>query len=332
MSTPETIVVTTSSLAAPAMDILKARDLRLIFLPISTSPAKLTEMLARENPVGIISRAIGLDAAAISAAPALRVISKYGVGYDNVDIHAARARNVPVLITRGANSQSVAEMAIGHMIGLARNFRILDREVRGGQWIRTIDRGMELSGLTLGIVGYGAIGRRVARIAEAIGMKVKIHDPFINDTEVPASISRLPTLEQLLECADVLSLHCPLTEDTRELINAERLSRLKRGAIVINTARGEVVDDSAMAAALSRGDLWGYAADTFSVEPPNPDNPLLGLDNTVLTPHCGAATRAAADRVAEAVARNLILGLDGKGWDSDDVVNRLPQTPSSRAT
>jgi D-3-phosphoglycerate dehydrogenase len=325
MSAPETVVVTTSSLAAPAMELLNARGLRLIFLPISTSPGELTEILARENPHGIISRAIGLDASAISAAPALKVISKYGVGYDNVDIEAARARDVPVLITRGANSQSVAEMAIGHMISLARNFRILDREVRAGQWIRTIDRGLELAGLTLGIVGYGAIGRRVARIAEAIGMKVHIYDPFVAASSVPSSICRQATLEQLLECANVLSLHCPLTHETRNLLDADRLSRLQPGALVINTARGEVVDDEAMADALRRGHLWGYAADTFSVEPPLHDNPLLGLDNTQLTPHCGAATRSAANRVAEAVTRNLLLGLDGKGWESEDVVNRTPQ-------
>lgn len=323
MGTQETVVVTTSSLAAPAMELLNKRGVRLVFTPISTSPAELSDILARENPDGIISRAIGLDAAAISAAPALKVISKYGVGYDNVDIAAARARNVPVLITRGANSQSVAEMAIGHMIGLARNFRVLDREVRTGQWIRTIDRGMELSDLTLGIVGYGAIGRRVARIAEAIGMTIAVYDPYVAAADLPSTINRTSSVEQLLQTADVLSLHCPLNDDTRNLLNEDRLALLKRGALVINTARGEVVDEDAMAAALRNGSLWGYATDTYSVEPPNPDNPLLGLDNTVLTSHCGAATKAAADRVAKAVAHNLILGLDGKGWDSEDVVNRF---------
>lgn len=322
MATQETVVVTTASLAAPAMELLNKRGVRLIFLPISTSPEELTKVLGRENPDGIISRAIGLDAAAISAAPALKVISKYGVGYDNVDIAAARARNVPVLITRGANSQSVAEMAIGHMIGLARNFRILDREVRAGQWIRTIDRGMELSGQTLGIVGYGAIGQRVANIALAIGMTVLVYDPYVAAADMPDTVSRASSLEQILQAADVLSLHCPLNEDTRDLLNTSSLALLKRGALVVNTARGEVVDEHAMAAALRRGDLWGYATDTFSVEPPSPDNPLVGVDNTVLTSHCGAATKAAADRVAKAVAHNLILGLDGKGWDSEDVVNR----------
>lgn len=316
------MLVTTSSLSKPALDILKARGLRVLFLPVSTSPTKVAEVCALENPVGIISRAIELGAPAISAAPALKVIAKYGVGYDNIDIEAARSRNIPVLITRGANSQSVAEMTVGHMIALARNSLTLDREVRSGLWIRSVDRGVELAGLSLGIVGYGSIGRRVGSIAEAIGMTLFIYDPFISDCDMPATAFRKSTLEQLLESADVISLHCPLTKETRNIINSERLAKVKRGALIVNTARGEIVDEEAIATALRRGDLGGYAADTFAVEPPMPNGQLFALENTLFTPHCGAATRAAASRVAEAAARNLILGIDGDAWGSLDVVNR----------
>ena len=319
MSDTRSIVITTPNLAPAAMHVLERLGARLVFLPLSTRPQELAQILARENPHGIISRAIAIDARAIDAAPNLRVISKYGVGYDNLDIAHAARRGIPVLVTRGANSQSVAELTIGLMISLARDLRTLDREVRAGRWIRTIDRGMELSGRVLALVGYGAIGRRVGGIAAALGMQVHAYDPYI---DAAPGITLAPDLDALLARADVLSLHCPLSAETRRLLDAGRLARLKTGALVVNTARGEIVDDEAMVAAVETGHVGGYAADTYSTEPPGAGHPLLKLERAVFTPHCGAATAAAAERVALAAANNLVLGLEGRGWQSEDVVNR----------
>lgn len=323
MSARQTIVVTTPTLDPAAMEVLERLDARLVFLPLSTRPQELAEILARENPDGIISRAIAIDAQAIDAAPNLRVISKYGVGYDNLDIAHAARKDIPVLITRGANSQSVAELAIGMMIGLARDMRMLDHEVRSGQWIRTIDRGMELAGRILAIVGYGAIGSKVARVAIALGMRVHVYDPYVDAATLPPEIIQATDLDDLLAQADVVSLHCPLTPLTRNLLDAVRLARLKSGVLVINTARGEIIDNDAMVAAIESGHIRGYAADTYAPEPPDANHPLLKLERAIFTPHCGAATGAAAARVARAVATNLILGLEGHGWQSEDVVNRM---------
>lgn len=322
MNIRQTIVITTPQLHPAAMEVLDKLDARLVFMPLSTPPEKLVDILARENPHGIISRAIAMDARAIDAAPNLRVISKYGVGYDNLDVAHAARRGIPVLITRGANSQSVAELAIGLMIALAREIRTLDREVRSGQWIRTIDRGMELAGRTLAIIGYGAIGRKVALIAVALGMKVHAYDPHIDAATLAPMITLATDLEALLAQADVVSLHCPLTAETRNLLDAGRLARLKAGALVINTARGETINEDAMVAAIESGHIGGYAADTYSVEPPSPNHPLLQLNRAIFTSHCGAATAASAERVARAVVNNLVLGLEGRGWQSENVVNR----------
>ncbi len=327
MEANPTVVVTTPKLSPVAMEVLEKLDARLVFMPLSTRPEELVEILARENPHGIISRAIAMDARAIDAAPNLRVISKYGVGYDNLDVAHAARRGIPVLVTRGANSQSVAELAIGLMISLARDIRGLDREVRSGEWIRTIDRGMELADRLLAVIGYGAIGRRVARIASALGMRVHAYDPYVDPAAFAPDVTPAASLDALLAQADVVSLHCPLTTETRSLLDARRLARLKAGALVVNTARGETVDDDAMVAAVESGHVRRYAADTYSVEPPGAGHPLLKLDRAIFTPHCGAATAAAAERVARAVATNLVLGLEGRGWQSEDVVNRAEDVP-----
>jgi D-3-phosphoglycerate dehydrogenase / 2-oxoglutarate reductase len=228
----------------------------------------------------------------------LRVVVKYGSGMDNIDLEAAQALNVQVSSTPGANARSVAELAIALLLTLARNVALHDRGVREGSWRRLI--GVELAGKRLGLIGYGAIGREVTRIARGLDMQVVAHDPFVKEADVP-----LLPLEELYAASDAVSLHLPLTEETRGLVGARELAAMKPTAFLINAARGGLVDESALADALRSGRLAGAALDGFDIEPLG-DSPLRELDNVVLSPHAGAATREAVLRAAVQAVDQLL--------------------------
>lgn len=231
----------------------------------------------------------------------LRVVVKYGSGLDNIDVAAARDLNVALSSTPGANARSVAELAIALLLALARHVAVHDRAVRGGSWSRRT--GSELAGKRLGVVGYGAVGREVARIARGLDMEVVAHDPLVSDAEVP-----LVPLAELLAESDAVSLHLPLTEETRGLVDADALAAMPPGALLVNTARGGIVDEAALADALASGRLGGAALDTFAEEPPAA-SPLLALDNVVLSPHAGAATVEAVRRTADQAVEQLLRDL-----------------------
>jgi phosphoglycerate dehydrogenase-like enzyme len=243
---------------------------------------------------------VGVDpvtATVLEAGP-LRVVVKYGSGMDNIDVAAAEAHGVRVSSTPGANARSVAELAVALLLALARNVSLHDRGVRGGSWKRLT--GIELAGKRLGIVGYGAIGREVARIARGLDMDVVAHDPLVDDADVP-----LVTLEQVLAMSDAVSLHLPLTAETRGIVGPDEIAAMKPTAFLLNTARGGLVDEDALADALRSGRLAGAALDGFEEEPLG-DSPLRELDNVVLSPHAGAATHEAVLRTA-AQAVDLLL-------------------------
>jgi D-3-phosphoglycerate dehydrogenase / 2-oxoglutarate reductase len=228
---------------------------------------------------------VGVDpvtARVLEAGP-LRVVVKYGSGMDNIDLEAAQALNVHVSSTPGANARSVAELAIALLLTLARNVALHDRGVREGSWRRLT--GVELAGKRLGLIGYGAIGREVARIAQGLDMQVVAHDPFVEEADVP-----LVPLDELYAASDAVSLHLPLTEETRGLVGERELAAMKPTAFLINAARGGLVDEAALADALRSGRLAGAALDGFDAEPLG-DSPLRELDNVVLSPHAGAATQ-----------------------------------------
>jgi phosphoglycerate dehydrogenase-like enzyme len=245
---------------------------------------------------------VGVDpvtAAVLDAGP-LRVVVRFGSGTDNVDLEAAGRRGVRVAATPGANARSVAELTIGLLLALARHLVLHDREIRSGSWSR--HTGIELAGRRLGVVGYGAVGRQVAGIAGALGMKVMATDPAVRDAEVP-----LVGLETLLASSDAVTLHVPLADDTRSMIGAAQLDRMRPQALLVNSSRGGLVDERALAQALAAGRLGGAAFDTFEREPPEA-SPLLGLDNFIASPHAGAATVEAARRTGVAAVRELLAG------------------------
>jgi phosphoglycerate dehydrogenase-like enzyme len=231
----------------------------------------------------------------------LRVVVKYGSGMDNIDVPAAEELGVRVSSTPGANARSVAELAIGLLLSLARNVVVHDRSVRDGSWGRST--GIELAGKRLGVIGYGAIGREVARIAQGLDMEVVAHDPLIDQADVP-----LVPLDELYATCDAVSLHVPLTAETRGMGGADELAAMRPTAFLLNTARGGLVDEEALAESLRTGRLGGAALDGFSEEPLG-DSPLRGLDNVVLSPHAGAATLDAVRRMATRAVDQLLRDL-----------------------
>lgn len=247
-----------------------------------------------------------VTAADIDAAPRLRVIGRSGVGYDNIDIGAARARGIPVVITPGANARAVAEGAFALVLALLKRLPELDHAVRVGDWARrdTIEI-RDLAGTTLGVVGYGRIGRELAELARAVGMHVLAHDPNVDDAAVP--------LAALFENADAVSLHAPLTAETRGLVGAPLLERANPGLVLVNTARGGLIsslDD--LLGALESGRLGGIGLDVFDEEPPDPTHPLFAQPNVIATPHALGLTGGATEAVFRAMAEGVAAALRGE--------------------
>jgi D-3-phosphoglycerate dehydrogenase len=258
---------------------------------------------------GVILGLDSCDASVIERADRLRVISRYGAGFDAVDLQAAARKGIVVTNTPGANQNGVAELTIGLLFALARNIPAVANAAKEGVWQRK--PGWELAGKVLGVVGFGAIGCSVARKALALGMKVLAYDPIWNGDM--GDVERV-SLEALLARADVITLHCALTPETTNLINTATIGQMKKGVYLINTARGELVDEDALLEGLQSGQVAGAAADVFRHDPPT-DSPLLKLENFIATPHIGATTRESVERMAIQSARNLVAVLQGEHCD-----------------
>ena len=234
----------------------------------------------------------------LARAPHLLVIARAGTGVDTIDVHTATRRGIAVMNAPGANTVSAAEHAMGLLLALMRHIPWAADAMRRGDWDRKRFEGRELRGKTMGVIGLGRIGGHVGHIARAFGMTVVGHDPFVTPERAAEFQVRLLPLEELLRIADVVTLHLALTDDTHHLIDARRLQLMKREAVLINTARGELVDEAALAEAVREKRLAGAAIDVFAVEPLPADSPLRGLDRNILTPHLAASTAEAQDRVA----------------------------------
>ena len=244
----------------------------------------------------------------IAAAPKLKAIAKYGVGVDNIDLDAAKARDIKVSRTVGANAEAVADYAMALLLAVARKTVLIDQHCRQGDWKKITTR--DVTGGTIGILGLGAIGRNVAQRAQGFGMKVLAHDPFWDEAYAKAhGITRAAPDEIFAEC-DVISLHLPLTPETENFIGAAELAKMKPDAILINTARGGLIDENALLDALEAGRLCGAGIDAFSSEPPK-DARWFTLDNVVLGSHCAASTAGASRNMGRMATANLIhdLGL-----------------------
>jgi len=258
----------------------------------------------------------------IAAATNLKVIGRAGVGVDNIDVEAATQRGIIVLNAPEGNTIAATEHTMAMMLALARNIPQAHATMKAGEWQRSKFMGVEMRGKTLGIMGLGRIGTGVAKRALAMEMNVIAYDPFVSEDRAKALDIQLATTEEIFATADFITFHLPLTAETRNLVNKDVLAKVKKGVRIINCARGGVIDEAALAEALSDGTVAGAALDVFSKEPLGADSPLLALDNIVLTPHLGASTAEAQVGVAIDVSKGILAAL--KGEPVTTAVNMAP--------
>jgi D-3-phosphoglycerate dehydrogenase len=289
--------------------ILEENGLKISYEPEIT-PEQIKEKIGEFNIVIVRSRT-KLTKEMIDNANNCKIIARVGVGLDNIDLDAAKAKNIRVINAVEGAMNAVAEQVLGLMLSLARNIVRADREIRKGNWLKKELMGSELRGKYLGIVGLGNIGKRLGRIARALNMNIIGYDVIPIDEEFSKEVGLMKTdLDTLLQSSDYVSLHVPLLDSTYHLINAEKLSTMKKTACVINTSRGGVVDEEALYDALKNGKLGGAALDVFEKEPAT-DNPLVTLPNVILTPHIGAQTKEAQSLAANVIAEKIIQILRG---------------------
>lgn len=259
----------------------------------------------------VIDRLIDLSAATIAQADNLKVIAKHGVGVDNIDIGAATERGIVVCNTPGANSRGVAEHAITLLATVRKQVLVADRDIRSGTWERHRYSTPELHGDTLGLLGFGDIGSKTGELARGFGMDVVVYDPYVDADALPDWARMVDALPALFEASDAVSVHVPLTPQTRHLVSTEELEALGEGGIVVNTARGGIVDEAALAAALEDGVIAGSGLDVLESEPPADDHPLLALDSVVLTPHVGGLTEESLRTASTRAAANVRTVYEG---------------------
>jgi D-3-phosphoglycerate dehydrogenase len=257
----------------------------------------------------LVRSATKITRASLARADKLKAIGRAGVGVDTIDVDAASERGIPVLTAPAGNTVSAAELTMALLLSVARKVPAADRSMKAGEWDRKSFSGFELYGKTLGLVGAGRIGGQVAKRARAFGMQVIVYDPFLHAERAMELDVHLGTLDHVLMTADVLSVHVPLTDATAGLIGAPQLAMMKKGSLLLNVARGGVVDESALLAALQSGHLAGAALDVYEQEPLPADSPLRALPNVVMTPHLGASTAEAQQNVALEIAEAVRAAL-----------------------
>ncbi len=289
--------------------ILEENGLKISYEPEIT-PEQIKEKIGDFHIVIVRSRT-KITKEMIDKANNCKIIARVGVGLDNIDLNAAKAKNIRVINAVEGAMNAVAEQVLGLMLSLARNIARADREIRKGNWLKKELMGSELKGKYLGIVGLGNIGKRLGRLAKGLNMNIIGYDVVPIDEEFSKEVGLMKSdLDTLLQSSDYVSLHVPLLDSTYHLINAEKLSTMKKTACIINTSRGGVVDEKALYDALKNGNLGGAALDVFEKEPAT-DNPLTEIPNVILTPHIGAQTKEAQSLAANVIAEKIIQILRG---------------------
>ncbi|HET7866888.1 MAG TPA: NAD(P)-dependent oxidoreductase [Burkholderiaceae bacterium] len=297
-------LVTGADLAGAALALLEGYE--VVYAGKAPVDDDIVALCRRHDPVAIIVRYGKVGAAAIAAAPSLRVISKHGSGTDTIDKTAAAARGIQVVAAAGANAAAVAEHAMALLLACAKSIVALNQRVHAGHWDKATHKSVELEGRTVGLVGLGAIGLRFARMADAMGMRVLGFDPYAG--QVPAHVVRTD-LETIWRESDAISLHCPLTSDNAKLLNARTLEACKPGVIIINTARGGLIDEPALLAAIRSGHVASAGLDSFSVEPMTVPHPFHGEPRITLSPHIGGVTSDAYVKMGVGAVKNALAVL-----------------------
>lgn len=299
------ILISTSSFAEydkSPLRLLESNRFEVVLNPYKRKLKPEEVVALAKDCVGIIAGTEPLTEEVLRQLPRLKAISRCGTGLDNVDVEAAKKRGIAVRTTPDAPTQAVAELAIALVLSMLRQINFMDKQVRSGAWSK--EMGRLLSGKTVGIIGLGRIGRRVAELLRPFGVKILGSEPKSDRKWVKENKVRLTSLEELLRESDVVTLHIPYTKENRNLINAKRLKIMKRGAILINTSRGGLVDEGVLYQALKAGHLGGAALDAMVTEPYH--GPLKGLDNVILTPHVGSYALEARVQMEIEATKNLI--------------------------
>jgi len=300
------ILITAADLAPQALALLA--DYEIVYAGKTPTEDDIVALCRQHNPVAIIVRYSKVGAAAMDAAPALKVVSKHGSGTDTIDKVAAKARGIEVVAAVGANAAAVAEQALALLLACAKSVPQLNERMHAGHWDKATHKSLELGGRTIGLIGLGAIGLRFAKMADALGMRVLGFDPFAKN--MPDFV-QLADLETIWSESDAISLHCPLTDDNRGLLNADTLARCKQGVIVVNTARGGLIDEAALLAAVQSGQVRMAGLDSFAVEPMTAGHPFQHQPGFILSPHIGGVTSDAYVNMGLGAARNALAVLNG---------------------
>ena len=299
------ILVTGSDLAPQALDLLT--DYEVVYSGKAPTEDDIVDLCRRHDPVAIIVRYGKVGAAAMASAPSLKVISKHGSGTDTIDKDAASAHGIQVVAAAGANAAAVAEHALALLLACAKSVAQLDRRMHDGHWDKATHKSVELEGRTVGLIGLGAIGLRFARMADAMGMRVLGFDPYART--LPAYVQAVD-LDAIWRDSDAISLHCPLTADNTRLLDAAVLAVCKRGVIVVNTARGGLIDEPALLDAIRSGQVACAGLDSFAVEPMVSPHPFQGEPRITLSPHIGGVTADAYVKMGVGAAKNALAVLN----------------------
>jgi len=309
MSTTAKILITPRALTRdghPALDQLRAAGYTLVFCSEGQTPSEAELLQLVPDCVGWLAGVEPVPVAVAKAARSLRAVSRNGTGIDNLPEEALREKGVVILRAEGANARGVAELAITLLLGAMRHVSAIDAGMKAGNWLRLLGR--EIEGRAVAVIGYGRIGSEFAKMACGLGARVRAYDPFITQPARPTGDFTWYTNLDVLDGADVVSLHAPGRSDGQALMGAPELGRLAGGAVVLNTARASLVSADAMLAALESGQIATYATDVFEQEPPQP-NPLLAHPNVILTSHIGGYTEESVTRATTAAVENLLRAL-----------------------
>jgi D-3-phosphoglycerate dehydrogenase len=309
-------VLVPNMMGAAGWDVFKAReDVEAVPFPTTIAASDFNALLRSDGEVnGVILGLTRFGESECSGARGLQVVARIGVGYDTVDVSVLTRHRVPLMVVGTANSPTVAEQALFMMLALAKRAAHVDRLVRGGRWSERLSAlPVDLMSKTLLIVGFGRIGTRTAKRCLAMEMNVLVYDPYVPADQVRAAgCEPVDDLDAALPRADFVSIHCPRTPETEGMFGAARLGRMKPTAYLVNTARGGIIDEAALHAALTTGVIAGAGIDVFNREPPDPGNPLLKLENVVTAPHMAGVTCESIDRMAAQAVKNVLSVFDAR--------------------
>lgn len=312
------VIMTSGFLAPQAVAILEAAGCTLHYMRPYPSAEEVAALTGAIQADAILTRQGPVSVAAMNASPRLKIIARHGVGVDDVDIAAATARNIRVTRATGSNTQAVAEHTLAMILALAKDFRPLGDTIAQGGWRDPSGSVRDLAGLRLGLLGFGGIARAVVPRAQVFGMHITAHAPS-GRIDMPG-VARADTLDALLASSDMLSIHCPLTPATRHLIGGAALAQLPKRAMIVNTARGGIIDEAALLAALDSGHVAGAALDVFEREPPAPDDTLRRHPRVIATPHISGVTQQSLINMGVMAAESIAWTLTGQDLPDDRIV------------